>query len=72
MTHPRDDRWQHLVSGAFRLDETPPEKLESEALVVLRSVLEVFPPGEDPLDDFEAYAVRRLASSMLRVLEARR
>lgn len=36
----------------------------------LRSVLEVFERDIDPVDDFEGYAVRRLATSLLRILDA--
>lgn len=35
----------------------------------LRSVLEVFERDIDPVDDFEGYAVRRLATSLLRILD---
>lgn len=72
MSEQRVDRWQHLVSGAFRLDEAPPERVAAEARVLLHSVLEVFPAGLDPIEEFEAYAVRRLAASLLRALEAQR
>lgn len=70
MPKERVDRWQHLVSVAFLLDESPPERSAAEARGLLRSVLEVFPEGIEPVDDFEAYAVRRLAAALLRVLEA--
>jgi hypothetical protein len=35
----------------------------------LRSVLEVFDRDIDPVGDFEGYAVRRLATSLLRILD---
>ena len=66
----RVDRWQHLVTMAFHLDESHPEVAAAEARSLLRSVLEVFPRGIEPIDDFEAFAVRRLAASLLRALEA--
>ncbi len=64
------DRWTHLVHGAFRLDEAPAHALPAAARDYLRSVLEVFPRELDPADDFEAYAVRRLAMSVLRVMQS--
>lgn len=68
----RTDRWQHLVTCAFLLEETPPERTDAAARVFLRSVLEVFERDIDPVDDFEGYAVRRLATSLLRALDAAR
>jgi len=72
MSHGRDDRWKHLVSGAFLLDEAAPEAAMAELRAYLNSVLEVFPRGLEPPEDFEAYAVRRMASAILRALERRR
>lgn len=66
----RSNRWAHLVHGAFRLNETPPESLSVAAGDYLRGVLEVFPRDIDPADDFEGYAVRRLAMSVLRVIQS--
>lgn len=57
----RFDRWQNLVSGAFRLSESGKRR---EALAFLDNVLEVFGPGIDPVDDFEGYAVRRMALAL--------
>jgi len=70
MPKERVDRWQHLVTIAFLLDESPPERAAGEVRVLLQSVLEVFPESIEPVDDFEAYAVRRLAAALLRALEA--
>jgi len=69
MPSDRADRWQHLVAGAFRLSEAPAERAPAEARTLLHSVLEVFPETLDPVEDFEGYAVRRLAKSLLRVVE---
>jgi hypothetical protein len=61
----RTDRWQHLVSAAFHLDETvSPER----AVHLLDSALEVFPPTIDPVEDFEGYAVRRMLLALRRAL----
>lgn len=71
----RTDRWQHLVSGAFSLDQAeqlPSAERRAQALAYLESVLEVFPSGLDPLEDFEGYAVRRAALSVLRALQSER
>lgn len=73
----RTDRWQSLVTGAFLLEEslgtTPPpiHALPPGALAVryLDSVLEVFPSSVDPVDDFEGYAIRRMALALRRALE---
>jgi hypothetical protein len=66
MATERTDRWAHLVSGAFNLEEQggrPPNALEA-MVRYLDSVLEVFPSGIDPVDDFEGYAVRRMAVAL--------
>jgi len=68
----RADRWQHLVTCAFLLEETPAERTDVAARAYLRSVLEVFERDIDPVADFEGYAVRRLATSLLRALDAAR
>ncbi|MDO8836645.1 MAG: hypothetical protein Q7V01_13670 [Vicinamibacterales bacterium] len=65
----RADRWQHLVTCAFLLEETPPARTDVAMRMYLRSVLEVFERDIDPVDDFEGYAVRRLATSLLRILD---
>ena len=62
-------RWEHLVGAAFRLDETRDAELR-DALAALDSVLEVFDAQLDPVDDFPGYALRRLASSLRRVIPA--
>jgi hypothetical protein len=69
MSNSRVDRWQHLVTGAFLLDEAGADRIAAETRVYLDSVLTVFPAGIDPVDDFEGYAVRRMASTLLRALE---
>lgn len=67
----REDRWQNLVTGAFHLEEAPGAKPSREdALRYLDSILEVFPPSVDPVEDFEGYAVRRMALALRRALEA--
>jgi hypothetical protein len=62
----RDDRWQNLVSGAFHLAERGER---DEALAYLDNVLLVFGPWIDPLDDFEGYAVRRMALALREALD---
>jgi hypothetical protein len=71
----REDRWQHLVTGAFQIDDElavapVPNTLARRRLLAryLDSVLEVFPADLDPVEDFEGYAVRRLAQSIRRAL----
>ena len=71
----RDDRWQNLVTGAFHLDdELASVRVRGSvarrrmAIEYLDSVLEVFPADLDPAEDFEGYAVRRLAQSLRRAL----
>jgi hypothetical protein len=73
----RTDRWQSLVTGAFLLEEslkaTPPpsDTRQPGALAVsyLDSVLEVFPSSVDPVEDFEGYAIRRMALALRRALD---
>ncbi|QRN95150.1 hypothetical protein JRI60_39660 [Archangium violaceum] len=79
--HPEDsgrtDRWQSLVAGAFLLEETLASKegpgdtsgAIPPALRYLDSLLEVFPSSLDPVEDFEGYAVRRMALALRRALE---
>ncbi len=68
----RMDRWQNLVNAAFLLDEAKdgagPVRVE-RARAALENVLEVFPGSLDPVDDFEAWAVRRLALALHRTLQ---
>ena len=52
-----EDRWRHLVQGAFLLEE---QASTGAAIALLDSALEVFTPEIDPVEDFEGYAVRRL------------
>ena len=73
----RTDRWQSVVMGAFRLDESLGSKegpgqgseAAAHALRYLEGLLEVFPPSVDPLEDFEGYAVRRMVLALRRALE---
>ena len=73
----REDRWQHLLHTSLLLDEedgvaqaTPGrEERQRRAKLLLGSLLEVFPSSLDPVDDFEGYAVRKLAQALLRTLE---
>ncbi len=70
----REDRWQNLVTGAFHLEEALGAESSREGapaltLRYLDSILEVFPPGVDPVEDFEGYAVRRMALALRRALE---
>lgn len=73
----RDDRWQNLVKTAFRLDEQraaeggrplTPEQRAQHVRGVLESVLEVFPAQLDPVEEFEAFAVRRFVQALHRGL----
>lgn len=67
--HTPEDRWQHLVNGAFLLDEhtrAAPDPAAARAFV--ESVLEVFTAAIDPIDDFEGYAVRRAALALANAL----
>ncbi|RKH92521.1 hypothetical protein D7Y04_42605 [Corallococcus sp. AB038B] len=76
----REDRWQHLLHAAFLLEEedsaarargdtSGTEERQRRVKRLLDSLLEVFPSSLDPVDDFEGYAVRRLAQVLLRTLE---
>ncbi|ATB33860.1 hypothetical protein [Melittangium boletus] len=66
----RTDRWQSLVAGAFRLEEAPPsENALPPVMQYLDNLLEVFPSSLDPLEDFEGYAVRRMALALRHALE---
>ncbi|MBF5044797.1 hypothetical protein FGE12_20530 [Aggregicoccus sp. 17bor-14] len=62
----REDRWLHLVQAALRLEEgdasAAPRVADVQAL--LDSLLEVFPSSVDPVEDFEGYAVRKLAQAL--------
>lgn len=75
----REDRWQHLLHAAHLLEEEDRaahatgatadlEARQRRVKVLLGSLLEVFPSSVDPVDDFEGYAVRRLAQVLLRTL----
>ncbi len=64
----RQDRWQHLLSAALAIGEA--EDPRAEVDLRLASLLEVFPSELDPVDDFEAYAVRRFGLALRRALDA--
>lgn len=66
----RDDRWQHLVTCAFALEEAPAEARQVELARVLASVAEVFPRTLDPVEDFEGYAVRRFVLALTEAVSA--
>jgi CO dehydrogenase/acetyl-CoA synthase alpha subunit len=59
-------RWSHLAQSAFQLQEAVehPSAGAAERIAHARrlvdSALESFGPGLDPVEDFEAYTVRRL------------
>lgn len=58
----RQDRWQHLLSAALSVGEAEEPRREMERRVT--SLLEVFSSDLDPVDDFEAYAVRRFVQAV--------
>jgi hypothetical protein len=73
----REDRWQNVVHAALLLEDRlalrPPGRSPDaadlrEAQVLLASLLEVFPSSLDPVDDFEGFAVRKLAQALQRAL----
>lgn len=72
----REDRWANVARTAFLLNEQctlqPDAPLEARLVHVraaIHSLLEVFPTGVDPLDDFEGYAFRRWVVSLDRALQ---
>ena len=67
----REDRWQHLVHAAELLEEPGTDALKRRARleVLLCSLLEVFPSTLDPVDDFEAWALRRFTQALRKSLE---
>lgn len=75
----REDRWQHLLHTSLLLDDdgatlalggaSDREERQRRMKLLLGSLLEVFPSSLDPVEDFEGYAVRRLAQALLRTLE---
>jgi len=66
----REDRWQNLVQSALRLEQqletAPGARREALVQALLDSLLEVFDDRVDPVDDFEGYAVRKLAQVLRR------
>ena len=73
----REDRWQNVIQAAFLLEEAPVTEGDGMAAVqerlqraraMLDSLLEVFPASIDPVDDFEGFALRRLAQALRRTL----
>jgi hypothetical protein len=79
----RQDRWQNLTACAFRLEETLERLREQGGLspearaetrdgcvrALLDNLLEVFPHTLDPVEDFEGFAVRRLAQALRRACD---
>lgn len=65
----RVDRWQNVVTGAFRLSEETARGRPEAAREYLDNVIEVFEPA-DPVDDWEGYAVRRMAIALREALDA--
>lgn len=73
----REDRWQNVIQAAFLLEEAPANEPGGGAAAgerlrrvhaMLDSLLEVFPASIDPVDDFEGFALRRLAQALRRTL----
>ena len=73
----RQDRWQSVVQAAFLLEEAQVNEVGGPAAAqerlrrvqaMLDSLLEVFPASIDPVDDFEGFALRRLAQALRRTL----
>jgi hypothetical protein len=72
----REDRWQHMVHAALLLEEqlgqqdlAAAQERRRRVQALLDSLLEVFPSSLDPVDDFEGFAVRKLAQALQRALE---
>jgi hypothetical protein len=75
----REDRWQNMVHAALLLEEqvrgappgrTPTPERRRQVQVLLDNLLEVFPSSVDPVEDFEGFAVRKLAQALQRALDA--
>jgi hypothetical protein len=66
------NRWDHLVQASFSLDEdVAAGTITPRALDLwLASVTEVFDAAADPVEDFEAWTVRRFATSLRSALAA--
>ncbi|HET9452586.1 MAG TPA: hypothetical protein VFO83_16970 [Aggregicoccus sp.] len=72
----REDRWLHMVHAALLLEEqlvqehpVSAQERRRRVELLLGSLLEVFPSSLDPVDDFEGFAVRKLAQALQRALE---
>ena len=64
--------WRHLLYAADTLLQLPKEKdVFFELTHLLISLEEHFSRNLDPIDDFEAYAVRRFCMALRSVLEER-
>ncbi len=68
--------WEMMVSGAFLLEQRLARaSSEAERVKCVREYLatleEVFPSSLDPVDDFEAFAARRLIRAVLSGLTRR-
>lgn len=69
----REDRWAHLVNAAFRLEDAvklDPAARSRQVNEILDSAIEVFPSDIDPVEAFEAYAVRRMLLALRQLLSA--
>jgi hypothetical protein len=73
---PDPDRWNRLIAlseDVATIDARDGGRSPTVALDEVRSALvqieELFPRSIDPVDDLEGYCVRRLAKSLLRVLD---
>lgn len=65
-------RWQHLVNAAFAIDEARASGRAVDAAKLraqIDNALELFPASLDPVEDFEAFAVRRMLLAISRALE---
>ena len=75
------DRWTQLLALAEALaavgpSPSPPgpegEQRLREITSALLAVQELFPKSTDPVDDYEAYCVRRFCKALLQAVEALR
>lgn len=66
------NRWQHLVNAAFAIDEARASRRAVDTAKLrtqIDNALELFPASLDPVEDFEAFAVRRMLLAISRALE---